>query len=491
MTSETKHAATVAGVTVDTRHWINGQRVASPETFADVSPIDERVLAEVARGSQVEVDAAVAAARAAFPGWAATPRAERARILHAVADGIEARREEFAQVETADNGSLLRSHRRGVMPRVALNFRFFADWLLTLEHPDFETRGHRNHVSWDPAGVCAIVTPWNAPLMLATWRIGPALAAGDSVVLKPPEWAPLTASLLADVTSAAGLPPGVFNVVQGLGTEAGAPLVAHPDVDRISFTGSVPTAGRIAAAAAPNLTPLSLELGGKSPLVIFADADLDLAVTLAIEQYDNAGQVCLSAVRFLVEDSVADEFQARFVARAGLVQQGDPREPDTDIGPMVSRAHYDRVDGFVRRAIADGAEAVVGGGPNTDLGGLYYRPTLFVGAKPGSEILTEEVFGPVLTLQTFADETEAVAMANDTRFGLAATLVTGDPVRADRVSAALNAGTVWVNCFFVRDLQAPFGGNGKSGIGREGGTWSFDFYCDVKNTVTAPNGWRA
>jgi len=224
--------------------------------------------------------------------------------------------------------------------------------------------------------------------------------------------------------------------------------------------------------------------------VIFADADLDLAVTLAVEQYDNAGQVCLSAVRFLVEDSVADEFQVRFVARAGLVQQGDPRDLETDIGPMVSRAHFERVDGFVRRAIADGAEVVVGGGPNTDLGGLYYRPTLFVGAKPGSEILTEEVFGPVLTLQTFADEAEAVAMANDTRFGLAATLVTGDPDRAERVSAALNAGTVWVNCFFVRDLQAPFGGNGKSGIGREGGTWSFDFYCDVKNTVTAPNGWR-
>jgi len=490
LTSANTHAATVAGVTVDTRHWINGQRVSSPDTFADVSPIDEGLLAEISRGSQVEVDAAVAAARAAFPGWAATPRAERARILHAVADGIEARLEEFAQVETADNGSLLRSHRRGVMPRVALNFRFFADWLLTLEHPDFETRGHRNHVSWDPAGVCAIVTPWNAPLMLATWRIGPALAAGDTVVLKPPEWAPLTASMLADVTAAAGLPPGVFNVVQGLGTEAGAPLVAHPDVDRISFTGSVPTAGRIAAAAAPNLTPLSLELGGKSPLVIFADADLDLAVTLAVEQYDNAGQVCLSAVRFLVEDSVADEFQVRFVARAGLVQQGDPRDLETDIGPMVSRAHFERVDGFVRRAIADGAEVVVGGGPNTDLGGLYYRPTLFVGAKPGSEILTEEVFGPVLTLQTFADEAEAVAMANDTRFGLAATLVTGDPDRAERVSAALNAGTVWVNCFFVRDLQAPFGGNGKSGIGREGGTWSFDFYCDVKNTVTAPNGWR-
>ncbi len=491
-TSGAAGLATVAGVPVDTRHWINGQRVASASgaTFTDVCPIDERPLAQIARGSAAEVDAAVAAARAAFPGWANTPPLERARILHAVADGIEARLEEFAQVETADNGALIRSHRRGVMPRVALNFRFFADWLLTLGHPDFETRGHRNRVSWDPAGVVAVVTPWNAPLMLATWRIGPALAAGDTVVLKPPEWAPLTASLLADVTAAAGLPPGVFNVVQGLGTEAGAPLVAHPGVDRISFTGSVPTAGRIAAAAAPNLTPLSLELGGKSPLVVFADADLDLAVTLAVEQYDNAGQVCLSAVRFLVEETIVDEFLPRFVARVAQIRQGDPRDPETDLGPMVSRAHFERVDGFVRRALDDGAEAVVGGGPNTELGGLFYRPTLFVGAKPGSEILTEEVFGPVLTMQTFADEAEAVAMANDTRFGLAATLVTGDRDRADRVAAQLDAGTVWVNCFFVRDLQAPFGGNGKSGIGREGGTWSFDFYCDVKNTVTAPNGWR-
>ena len=481
--------AIVAGVEVDTRHWIDGVRVESATTFTDVSPIDESPLAEVARGSAAEVEAAVAAARRAFPGWAATPRAERAGILHAVADGVEKRLEELAQVETADNGALIRSHRRGVMPRVALNFRFFADWLLTLDHPDFETRGHRNHVTWDPAGVCAIVTPWNAPLMLATWRIGPALAAGDTVVLKPPEWAPLTASLLADITAEAGLPPGVFNVVQGLGPEAGAALVAHPDVDRISFTGSVPTAATIAAAAAPNLTPLSLELGGKSPLLVFADADLDLAVDLAVEQYDNSGQVCLSAVRILVEDSIAEEFSRRFVAKAQTVRQGDPREESTDIGPLISRQHLDRVDGFVQRAKADGARVVLGGGPNDDLGGLYYRPTLLVDAKPGSEILTEEVFGPVLTMQTFSSEAEAVAMANETRFGLAATMATGDPDRAERVSAQLSAGTVWVNCFFVRDLQAPFGGNGKSGIGREGGTWSFDFYCDVKNTVTAPKGW--
>ena len=373
--------AIVAGVEVDTRHWIDGVRVGSATTFTDVSPIDESPLAQVGRGSVAEVDAAVAAARRAFPGWAATPRAERARILHAVADGVEKRLEELAQVETADNGALIRSHRRGVMPRVALNFRFFADWLLTLDHPDFETRGHRNHVTWDPAGVCAIVTPWNAPLMLATWRIGPALAAGDTVVLKPPEWAPLTASLLADITAEAGLPPGVFNVVQGLGPEAGAALVAHPGVDRISFTGSVPTAATIAAAAAPNLTPLSLELGGKSPLLVFADADLDLAVDLAVEQYDNSGQVCLSAVRLLVEDSIAEEFSRRFVTKARAIQQGDPRDESTDIGPLISRKHLERVDGFVQRAKADGARVVLGGGPNDDLGGLYYRPTLLVGTR--------------------------------------------------------------------------------------------------------------
>lgn len=481
--------ALVAGTAVDTRHWIGGVRVGSASTFTDISPIDEQPLAEIARGGAVEVDAAVAAARTAFPGWAATSREDRAGILHGIAEGVEKRLEELAQVETADNGSLIRSHRRGVMPRVALNFRFFADWLRNLEHPDFETRSHRNHVSWDPAGVCAIVTPWNAPLMLATWRIAPALAAGDTVVLKPPEWAPLTASLLADIAAEAGLPAGVFNVVQGLGPEAGAALVAHAGVDRISFTGSVPTATSIAAAAAPNLTPLSFELGGKSPLLVFADADLDLAVDLAVEQYDNSGQVCLSAVRLLVEEPIADEFTARFLARAAAIQQGDPREEATDIGPLVSRRHLERVDGFVRRAIVDGAEAILGGGPNDELGGLYYRPTLLVGAEPGSEILTEEVFGPVLTLQTFATEEEGIALANETRFGLAATMATGDPVVAERVSARLSAGTVWVNCFFVRDLQAPFGGNRKSGIGREGGTWSFDFYCDVKNTVTAPKGW--
>ncbi len=281
-------------------------------------------------------------------------------------------------------------------------------------------------MSWDPAGVCALITPWNAPLMLATWKVAPALAAGNTVVLKPAEWSPLTASLLADIAAEAGLPAGVLNVVQGYGEEAGAALVAHPDVARISFTGSVATARLVAAAAAPNLTPLSLELGGKSPLVVFADADLDLAVATAVEQYDNAGQVCLAGTRLLVESSIADEFTARFLAAARRLRPGDPRDEATDIGPLIHRDHLARVDGFVQRATADGARAVLGGGPNTELGGLYYQPTLFVDAKPGSDILTEEVFGPVLTLQTFAGEAQAIELANNTRYGLAATLLTGD-----------------------------------------------------------------
>ncbi|WP_405596892.1 MULTISPECIES: aldehyde dehydrogenase [unclassified Streptomyces] len=482
-----ENTLTVAGVTVDTRHWIGGERVASADTFVDVSPIDGSVLGEIARGTAAEASAAVAAARAAFPGWAATPRAERARILHAVADAVEKRIEDLSIVETHDNGALLRSHRRGVMPRVAHNFRFFADWLVGLGHDDFDTRGHTNHVSWDPAGPCVLITPWNAPLMLATWKIAPALAAGNTVILKPAEWSPLTASLFADIAAEAGLPAGVLNVVQGYGAEAGSALVTHPDVRRISFTGSVPTAKTIAAAAAANLVPASFELGGKSPLLVFADADLDLAVDLAVEQYDNAGQVCLAATRILVEETIAEEFTRRFTEKASALRQGDPRDETTDIGPTIHTRQLEKIDGFVQRALAAGARAVIGGRRGE---GQYYAPTLLTDVAQDSEIVQEEVFGPVLTLQTFTDEDEAVRLANDTRFGLAATVATGDRGRAERVTERLVAGTVWVNCFFVRDLQAPFGGSRHSGVGREGGTWSFDFYCDLKNTVTAPKGWR-
>src|SRR5579859_4179442 len=361
--------AVVAGVGVDTRHWIAGRRVASGATFTDLSPIDEQPLAQVARGGQAEVDAAVRAAGEAFAGWSATPPADRARVLHAIADGIDERATELARVETADNGALLRSHLRSVMPRAAQNFRFFADWLGRLNAGDLEIGGHREQVSWAPSGVTAVITPWNAPLMLATWRIAPALAAGNTVVAKPPEWAPLTASLLADIAAEAGLPDGVFNVVQGPGPEAGAAIAAHRGVARVCFTGSVATGRLVAAAAGAQLTPASLELGGKSPLLVFADADLDLAVRHAVGQYDNAGQVCLAGTRLLVEEAVAEEFIKRFTERAQALRQGDPRDDATDVGPNINREHLERVDGFVRRAVAAGARAVLGGGPNTELGG--------------------------------------------------------------------------------------------------------------------------
>jgi 5-carboxymethyl-2-hydroxymuconic-semialdehyde dehydrogenase len=481
----------VAGVTVDTRHFINGERVASDETFTNTSPIDGSNLGEIARGGQREIDLAVTAARAAFPGWAATSPKDRAAIMHKIADLVEERVSELANVETMDNGALLRSHLRGVMPRVAHNFRFFADYLVNdLGHPDFETRGHNNHVSWDPSGVAALITPWNAPLMLASWKIAPALAAGDTVVLKPAEWTPLTASLFADITAEAGLPAGVFNVVQGYGNEAGAALVAHPDLSRISFTGSVPTAKSIARAAADNLTPCSFELGGKSPCIVMHDADLELAATLAVEQYDNAGQVCLSGTRILVHEDIADAFAEAFAAKVATLRQGDPRDIETDIGPQVHRVHFERIKGFVDRAKDGGANIVFGGGPNSELGGLYFAPTLVKNPDVDSEIVTQEVFGPVLTMQTFSTDDEVVAMANGTEFGLAAILVSGNRDHADAIAKQLVAGTIWVNCFFVRDLRAPFGGSKKSGVGREGGTWSFDFYADVKNTVVSPNGWK-
>jgi 5-carboxymethyl-2-hydroxymuconic-semialdehyde dehydrogenase len=481
----------VAGVAIDTRHYINGQRVASSETYTNTSPIDGTFLGEISRGTEKEVDLAVEAARAAFPEWARMGAKKRGELLIRLAELVEENIEVLSNIETMDNGSLLRSHRRGVMPRVAMNIRFFAEYAMNeLHHEAFETRGHTNNISWDPSGVAVLITPWNAPLMLATWKIGPALAAGDTVILKPAEWTPLTASFFADLTKQAGIPDGVFNVVQGFGREVGAALTAHPGISRISFTGSVPTAKVIAHAAADNLTPVSFELGGKSPLIVLEDADLDLAATLGVEQYDNAGQVCLSGTRILVHESVADEFAKKFAEKAAQIKQGDPRDETTDIGPQIHQVHFDRIKGFVDRAKAEGANIVMGGEPNSELGGLYFKPTLVKNPAPGSEIVTSEIFGPVLCMQTFKTDDEALEVANGTEFGLAAVVVSGNREHAKKITDYLVAGTIWVNCFFVRDLRAPFGGSKKSGIGRDGGTWSFDFYADVKNTVVSPNGWK-
>jgi betaine-aldehyde dehydrogenase/5-carboxymethyl-2-hydroxymuconic-semialdehyde dehydrogenase len=316
------------------------------------------------------------------------------------------------------------------------------------------------------------------------------LAAGNTVVLKPPEWAPLTCSLLAEFAHEAGLPPGVFNVVQGIGEEAGDALVKHKDVRRISFTGSPETARIIGRNAAANLTPVSFELGGKSPLLVFDDADLDLALYNMLDQYDNAGQVCLAGTRILVQESIADEMLRRMITGAAKLRQGNPMNAETQVGPLIHPEHLQRVQGFVQRAQADGATLVYGGRVNPSLGalgGLYYEPTLFTNVREDSDLWQREVFGPVLIFDTFKDEAEAVRKANATDYGLAAIIFTKDEAKAHRVGEQISAGLVWLNCFYVRDLAQAFGGNKHSGIGREGGIWSFDFYCDVK-TVCQKDG---
>ena len=479
--------AVVEGIEVATDHWIGGERVASSDRFIDVSPIDEQPIAEVARGGAGEADQAVTAARAATGTWGAMPPKERAEVLHRIADGVEARVPELAAVETRDNGSLLRSMRNSVMPRVARNFRFFADQLLALETGVKDYDGFAERVAWDPSGVTVVITPWNAPLMLATWRVAPALAAGNAVILKPPEWAPLTASMLADIAHDAGLPDGAFNVVQGIGEEAGAALTAHPGVDRIAFTGSIPT-GKLVG-----------ELGRRQPHAGLARARGQVAVRRVRRRRPRrrraAGREPVRQRRAGLPRRHAPDRgtqHARRVPRAvrrGFRSDRAGRPPRGD-APTSARRSRGRTSSAStascneRRPTAP--QLVFGGGPNEDLGGLYYRPTLFTDAPGGSEILTQEVFGPVLTLQTFEGEDEAIALANSTEYGLAAIVYTGDQARAERVSSALVAGTVWVNCFFVRDLAAPFGGARGSGIGREGGPWSFDFYADVKNVCTAP-----
>jgi betaine-aldehyde dehydrogenase/5-carboxymethyl-2-hydroxymuconic-semialdehyde dehydrogenase len=315
--------------------------------------------------------------------------------------------------------------------------------------------------------------------MLSTWKTAPALAAGCTVVLKPPEWAPLSCSLLADLTAEAELPPGVFNVVQGIGEEAGAALVADGRLRRVSFTGSSDTGRLVATSAAKNLVPFTAELGGKGPLLVFADADLDAAAQKAALQYDDSGQNCMAGTRLLVEESVAGELLERFHAAVDAHVLGDPREESTTISPLIHRDHLARVEGFVERARENG-DRIVRGGRRAEIGGLWYEPTLVEPRSNDSEIVQREVFGPVLTFQTFRAEEEAVALANSTEYGLAATLYTAAAERADRVGRAVRAGTVWVNCFLVRDLTAPFGGVGISGIGREGGDYALDFYSDLK-----------
>jgi betaine-aldehyde dehydrogenase/5-carboxymethyl-2-hydroxymuconic-semialdehyde dehydrogenase len=469
--------STVAGIQVSPDHFIGGERIPADERFEVLSPIDESLLAEVARGGTREAELAIAAAERAFPAWAALGPAGRADHLRRLADLIDANVDRIAAVECLDMAMLERSLRARVIPRGARNYRAYAELAENHEERTWSSNGTENRVVRMPSGPAVVITPWNAPFMLSTWKTAPALAAGCTVVLKPPEWAPLSCSLLADLTVEAGFPPGVFNVVQGIGEEVGAALVSNTPARRISFTGSSETGRFIAATAGGNLVPFTAELGGKSPLVVFADADLDAAAAKAALMYDDSGQNCMAGTRLLVDDRIRDAFLERFHASTDAQVLGDPRDDDTTISPVIHREHLERIDGFVQRARANGDRIVRGG---RLAGGLFYEQTLIEPRSNDSEIVQREVFGPVLTFQTFRDEDEAVALANSTEYGLAATVWTSDSDTAERVGRAIRAGTVWVNTFLVRDLTAPFGGIGISGIGREGGDYALDFYSDLK-----------
>lgn len=476
--------AVVEGVAVSGDHLIAGERVPSPTTFEDRSPLDwSRKLADIARGDEATAQAAVAAATDAFPAWAARSAAERGALLHRLADLIEAHTDDIAAVETVDMGMLLESMRLRLVARGALNFRTYADLAIAHEERRWSSKGTANTVQRMPAGPAVIITPWNAPFMLSTWKVAPALAAGNTVILKPAEWSPLSCSLLADLTVEAGFPAGVFNLVQGIGEEVGAALVSDARVRRISFTGSPETARHIGRAAAENIVPFTAELGGKGPLIVFADADLDAAAAKAAVMYDDSGQVCLAGTRLLVEASVRDDFVGRFRAAVERHVLGDSRDPATTIAPMIHPDHVARVLGFVERARAAGDHIVFGGRRVGDT--LHVEPTLIEPASNDSEVVQREVFGPVLTLQTFSDEDEAVALANSTAYGLSGIIYTSSTERAERVGRALRAGVVWVNTFLVRDLTAPFGGVGISGIGREGGDYALEFHSDLKTLQIA------
>ncbi|CAB4542734.1 MAG: aldehyde dehydrogenase family protein [Actinobacteria bacterium] len=473
----------IGGVSVPCGHLIGGRRVGSPDGYEVITPIDGSPLGHIPAGGPAEAAAAVAAATATFPAWAALGPDGRGEILDRFADAIGERMADFQRVDTHDHGALAAGRPHHGMPRTAWNVKFFSDRARGLHHDTIDGDVVDNSVRYDPSGVSALIVPWNAPLMLGTWKIGPALAAGNTVVVKPPEFAPFSLSLLGEVAQEAGLPDGVLNVLHGTGASAGDALVRDPRVSRISFTGSPATARVIGAAAAANLTPVSFELGGKSPFVICADADLASAARTVAVQFMNAGQVCLAGTRLLVEESIVDELLPLVLAAVDELVVGDPRRPETRVGPLIHPSHFAKVQGLVERAVADGARVLCGGGPHPD-GGLYFQPTILADVDQRSEIVQTEVFGPVLTLQTWRTEDELISLANDTIYGLAATLFSGDADRAERISSQLVAGTVWVNCFYVRDLAAPFGGSRASGIGREGGTWSFDFFCDVKNIAT-------
>lgn len=476
----------------EVRHFIGGEFVDSLDgaTFASVGPIDNEVCATVAEGSAADADRAVAAAREAFEQWSTTSPAARKKVLLKVADGLEARIDEIAAWETRDMGKPIMDSRSKDVPRAALNFRFFADYadVAGLHAYDKPWDGTFGYELREPIGVTAAISPWNFPLMLLSWKVAPALAFGCTVVAKPAEQSPVTASLLAEVCRDAGMPDGVFNVVNGFGPDAaGEALTRHPDVAAVTFTGESGTGKAIMSAASGSLKKLSFELGGKSPAVVCADADLDAAVNGALlGVFLNQGEVCLAGTRILVQRPIYEEFCARMVDGLASWKVGDPFDESVKVGPLVSTEHMDKVLGYVDLAEEEGAKRLCGGGRLTDgaLGrGNFVEPTIYADTSNDMRVCREEIFGPVATVMPFDEIDDAIRIANDSPYGLAGMVWTQNLDTAHRLARSLKTGNVWVNCFFVRDLRLPFGGYKESGIGREGGEYSYEFFTESKAVV--------
>ena len=474
-------------------HLINGQSVAGTDYFETVNPATQQVLAEVASGGLLQVNLAVAAAKAAFPKWAATPATERAKVMRKLGELIAQHVPDIAETETRDCGQTISQTGKQLVPRAADNFHYFAEMCTRVDGHTYPTPTHLNYTLFHPVGVCALISPWNVPFMTATWKVAPCLAFGNTAVLKMSELSPLSAARLGELALEAGVPPGVLNLVHGYGRQAGEPLVAHPDVRAISFTGSTATGNRIVQAA--GLKKFSMELGGKSPFVIFEDADLDRALDAALFMiFSNNGERCTAGSRILVQQSIYADFAAKFAERAKRITVGDPLNESTIVGPMISQAHLAKVRSYIELGPKEGATLLCGGLDRPSYApeltgdlqkGNFVWPTVFADVDNRMRIAQEEIFGPVACLIPFKDEAHAIALANDIQYGLSSYVWTENIGKAHRVAAAVEAGMCFVNSQNVRDLRQPFGGTKASGTGREGGTWSYEVFCEPKNVAVS------
>ncbi|MHB1784960.1 MAG: 5-carboxymethyl-2-hydroxymuconate semialdehyde dehydrogenase [Acidimicrobiales bacterium] len=476
----------IAGLPSHLQHYIGGKHVESVDgrTFTTADPVTNRPYADVAAGGPGDIDLAVAAARRAYceGPWAEMPARSRAQILHRIADAIEARDERIATWETFDSGLPI-TQARGQAARAAENFRFFADMIVAINEDAFRTGTSQvGYVIRKPIGVAGLITPWNTPFMLESWKLAPSIASGCSVILKPAEWTPLSASLLPEIMEEAGLPEGVFNLVHGIGEEAGAALVDHPDVPLISFTGETITGKIIMRAAAANLKGLSMELGGKSPCIVFADADFETALDGALfGVFSLNGERCTAGSRILVERSIYDDFVERLAERASKVKVGCPSDPDIELGALVHPDHYTHVKDYVEIGKGEGARLVAGGRRPAHLTeGNYLEATVFADVNPGMRVFQEEIFGPVVCVTPFDTDAEAIELANATNYGLAAYIWTSNLQRGHNVAHAVHSGMLWLNSHNIRDLRTPFGGVKASGLGKEGGRHSIDFYTESR-----------